>query len=313
MRVFHRLEEIAQAVSSCAVAIGNFDGVHLGHQSLLSQMLAESRRLGVPSAVLTFYPHPVELLRPEKKRERLFTTAEKLAALEELSVEMALVASFDAALANLTPTEFFESFLVHGLKAKSVTVGFDFRFGRNREGTTDTLKKLCAPHGIDLIVVPPFEKEGLKVSSSSIREALRDGKTENAAKWLGRPYSITGVVSHGDNRGEQIGFPTANLKYPDEKLLPKDGVYVTRAVWQKQVFPSVTNIGVRPTFHKADAPRTIEVHLIDFRARLYDETVRVDFLKRVRDEIKFASVDELVKQITKDVKFARDSFPVTHS
>lgn len=310
MKVFHRLEEIAKTISSSSVAIGNFDGVHLGHQRLLNKMLEESKRLGVPGVVLTFYPHPVELLRPEKKLERLFTTAEKLTCLEDLNIPYVLVANFDQNLASLSPEIFFENYLKKGLKAKSVTVGFDFHFGKARSGDANTLKALCAKNQIELTVVDALEKEGVKISSTFIREKLREGAVDQARTVLGRPYFITGAVSHGDSRGEKIGFPTANLKPPEEKLLPKDGVYVTRSIWQKQVFPSVTNIGTRPTFHGEAAPRIIEVHFIDFKARLYDEMIQVEFLERIRDEKKFSSVEELVSQIQRDVQYARDSFKV---
>lgn len=308
MQVFHKLEEIAKTISSSSVAIGNFDGVHLGHQRLLTKMLEESKRLGIPSVVLTFYPHPVELLRPEKKLERLFTTAEKLTCLEDLHIPYVLVANFDHKLAELSPEIFFDNYLKNGLKAKSVTVGFDFHFGKARSGNADTLKGLGKKNGIEVTVVDALEKDGVKISSSFIRENLRVGAVDKARTVLGRPYFITGLVSHGDSRGEKIGFPTANLKPPEEKLLPKDGVYVTRAIWQKQIFPSVTNIGTRPTFHGETAPRIIEVHFMDFKARLYDETIQVEFLERIRDEKKFASVDELVAQINRDVQYARDSF-----
>ncbi len=310
MQVFHGLGEIAKTISSSSVAIGNFDGVHLGHQRLLNKMLEESKRLGIPGVVLTFYPHPVELLRPEKKLERLFTTAEKLTCLEDLNIPYVLVASFDHKLASLSPEAFFETYLKNGLKAKSVTVGFDFHFGKARSGDATTLKVLCHKNQIDLTVVDALEKDDVKISSSFIREKLREGAVDQARIVLGRPYFITGAVSHGDSRGEKIGFPTANLKPPEEKLLPKDGVYVTRSIWQKQVFSSVTNIGTRPTFHGETAPRIIEVHFIDFKARLYDETIQVEFLERIRDEKKFSSGEELVSQIQRDVQYARDSFKV---
>lgn len=270
--------------------------------------MQQSQRLSAPGVVLTFYPHPVELIRPEKKRERLFTTSEKLSCLEEFGIPYTLVAPFDTALASLSPEDFFDRYVVRGLKAKSVTVGFDFRFGHRRAGDTKLLQGLCESHGIHLGVVEPYEQNGVKISSSLIRESLRRGAVDEAARWLGRPYSVSGLVSHGDNRGEKIGFPTANLQYPEEKLLPREGVYVTRAIWQRQVFSSVTNVGKRPTFHDDTAPVTIEVHLIDFKARLYDETIKVEFIQRIRDEVKFSSVEQLVDQIKKDVQYARDSF-----
>lgn len=307
MRVFHQLDEIRPLLKSTSVAIGNFDGCHLGHVALLEGALAHARHEGSSPAVLTFYPHPVEVLKPGNRRERLMTTSEKLAALEKLGVEYVLVAPFDEKLASREPTDFFEHFLVEGLKAKSVHVGFNFHFGKNRLGDTTLLKSLCDSHGISLNVMEPFQLNGVRVSSSTIRELIRQGDCLAAAKFLGRPYSVAGQVSHGDNRGHTLGFPTANLHHAEEKLLPANGVYVTQARWQKQPFRSVTNIGVRPTFHAGETKATVEVHVIDFAARLYDEFVQIDFYERIRGETKFPNVEALKTQIEKDVNFARTS------
>lgn len=310
MRVFHQLDEISECAESSAVAIGNFDGCHLGHQALLKAMIDHAQRNHLSAIVLTFFPHPVEVLNPSKPLERLTTASEKLNLLESLGVEQVLVEPFDSKLSNLSPSEFFQRYLVEGLKAKSVHVGFNFRFGKDRAGDTRALAELCAHRGIHSQITEPFESHGHKVSSSTVRQLIRGGDLLGAARLLGRSYSVSGQVQPGDHRGQSLGYPTANLRYPVEKVVPKNGVYVTRVLWQRQSFRSVTNVGVRPTFHDmaidVDKP-TVEVHLLDFSARLYDEFLELEFFERIRDEKKFDSVDALVAQIQVDVAFARHS------
>jgi riboflavin kinase/FMN adenylyltransferase len=256
--------------------------------------------------VLTFYPHPVEVLNPSKKLARLTTASEKLSLLESLGIERVLMEGFDAQLASLSPEDFFTRYLKDGLRAKSIHVGFNFRFGKNRMGDTKVLDRLCHQNDIRLEIKEPFEINGVKVSSSTIRELILRGDTHQAAQLLGRPYSMSGQVSHGAERGKPLGFPTANLHYPTEKVLPKNGVYATRVIWQKQSFPSITNIGVRPTFG-SETQVTVEVHLIDFNARLYDEFLQLEFFERIRDEVKFDSPEALRKQIEKDISVVRKS------
>jgi riboflavin kinase / FMN adenylyltransferase len=309
MRVFHSLSEVPAASGTRALALGNFDGIHLGHRSLLTAMRSYAETSGRVPAVLTFHPHPVEVLNPGKKLERLTTTEEKLAVLESLGVELVLVEKFDPALAALGPEAFFERYIRQGLKSDAVFVGFNFHFGQNRAGNPELLGKLCADAGIRLHVEPPFSAEGVRVSSSAVRERLKSGDLAGANHLLGRPYSLRGTVVRGAGRGRTIGFPTANLLFPQPKCLPKSGVYVTEAVWQRQAFASVTNIGSRPTVEKEGAALSVEVHVLDFQASLYDETIELRFLERVRDEKKFASLDELKAQIARDADYATKARP----
>jgi len=311
MQVFHRLEDASSHISSSVVAIGNFDGCHLGHRSLIQAMVNFAKSKNRPAVVLTFYPHPVEVLKPGKPLQRLTTTSEKLALMETLGVDAVLVEKFDLDLAKQSPEEFFEHYLIKGLKAKGIYVGFNFHFGKDRAGNPEVLKKLCEKHKIEIDVAEPFEWDGVKVSSSTIRELIKDGDVVSAEQYLGRPYSVTGQVVTGDKRGADLGFPTANLKIPSEKTLPKTGVYVTRALWQKQDFRSVTNIGNRPTFHPNETHQTMEVHLIEFKQNLYDEFVELEFLERIRGEKKFDSVEALKMQIAKDVQTTIESKSLT--
>jgi len=307
MQVFHSLAEASKDLESSIVAIGNFDGFHLGHRSLIKAMVKYAKSQNTKASVLTFYPHPVEVLNPTKPLQRLTTTSEKLSLIEGLGVDLVLVEKFNLDLARLTPEEFFKKYLVDGLSAKAVHVGFNFYFGKDRSGDTRVLGELCAKFGIHLEVAKPFEEQGVKVSSSAIRRLLEDGDVVGAAQYLGRPYSLAGQVVRGDHRGRELGFPTANLKVPSEKILPKSGVYVTCAAWQKQRFSSVTNVGVRPTFQSSPAGQTVEAHLLDFGQELYDEFVELEFVERIRDEKKFESAEALKSQIAEDIKTARRS------
>lgn len=304
MRVFHELRDVAEITSATSVAIGNFDGVHLGHQALIHSMLSRAQQSGLCPTVLTFFPHPVEVLKPHKKLERLTTTSEKLELFERLGVEQVLVARFDTSLSQMTPEVFFETFLSSGLKAQSLHVGFNFCFGREKSGNIETLRKLSDQNKIYLKVEEQINEDGERVSSSGIRSTLAAGDVAHAAKLLGRPYQITGQVQKGDQRGRALGFPTANLRCPHDKITPKNGVYLTHVRWQQETLRAVTNVGVRPTFTQSAPNPIIEVHLLNFDAMIYDEFLTVEFVKRIRDEKKFSSIDELKAQIALDVQMA---------
>lgn len=308
MLVFHELKDIAARTGSTSVAIGNFDGLHLGHQALLSAMLEKAHTEKLHPTVLTFYPHPVEVLKPHKKLERLTTTSEKLELLEKFGVEQVLVAHFDEALSHLSPEVFFEQYLIEGLRAKSLHVGFNFLFGKDRSGDIRTLRNLCEKHGIFLKVEEQVNSQGERVSSSGIRKLLAEGNVAKAAQHLGRPYSITGQVVRGDQRGRKIGFPTANLRCPLDKAVPANGVYFTRVLWQQEELQAVTNVGVRPTFTVGEKAPIIEVHILDFDSDIYEEFLSVEFLGRIRAEKKFSGMVELKSQIEQDIAVARKSF-----
>lgn len=308
MHVFHDLKEFSSRTGATSVAIGNFDGVHVGHQALIKSMLQRARDQKLTPTVLTFYPHPVEVLKPTTKLERLTTTSEKLNLLESVGVEQVLVAHFNPELSQLTPEEFFKSYLSEGLKAQSIHVGFNFCFGKDRTGNTETLRRLCEMRHIYLKVEDQVNANGERVSSSVVRQSLADGNVKRASVLLGRPFSITGQVVRGDQRGRTLGFPTANLRCPHDKALPKNGVYLTQVFWQKEALRGVTNVGVRPTFGLEGNPPVIEVHLLDFDSQIYGEFLTVDFLDRIRDEKKFSGLEELKTQIRTDVASARRAF-----
>ncbi|MCB0403139.1 MAG: bifunctional riboflavin kinase/FAD synthetase [Bdellovibrionales bacterium] len=308
LQVLHSLEALSGHQGPTAVAIGNFDGVHIGHQALLSDLRKAAEQTQLKLTVLTFFPHPVEVLNPGKTLECLSTSAEKLVQLEAAGVELVLVAPFDRQLAQLSPDSFFQQYLVQGLQARRVHVGYNFCFGRNRAGDTESLRRLCEGAKVTLHVAPAYKLAGEVVSSSRIRQAVTRGSVEQAGRLLGRPYSIAGTVMAGAGRGRKLGVPTANLAYPPGKVLPQTGVYVTRTAWQGQLFHSVTNVGVKPTFEQAGCPVVIESHLLDFSGQLYGETIEVSFLSRLREERKFSSVDELKVAIEGDIRSAERYF-----
>lgn len=304
MRVFHDIAAVNQATPT-VVAIGNFDGVHLGHQALILRCVRLAKERNLPPSVLTFFPHPSEVLCPGKHMRRLTLTSEKLKLLEELGVDMVLAEQFTLDLAQLSPREFFEQYLL-GLKAERIHVGNDFRFGHNRQGTTATLASLSKAHGIEIEVQSEVTYCGSRISSSAIRDRIGRGEMNEANALLGRPYFLMGTVIRGDGRGKELGFPTANLTVAPEKIFPPYGVYVARVSWRDRRHRAITNIGVRPTFGALPTP-LIEVHLFDFDRDLYGECIRIEVFERVRAEMSFPSRQALVTQIRRDCLVARAS------
>jgi len=293
--VWHGLERCPPGTRT-ALALGNFDGVHLGHQAVLRQVLASARARGVSAVLVTFEPHPAEVLAPQGRPRLLQTKRQKLASLEAEGMDAVLVLPFDLALAALSPEAFVER-LSSALSPVSVHVGTGFRFGRERRGDVTLLRALGVAHGFAVEEVAPVEMDGLRVSSSRIREAVLQGRVDLARHLLGRAYAVEGRVVRGEGRGAALSFPTANLSVENE-LPPLRGVYVTETLAAELRWPSVTNVGVRPTF---DGSRlTVESHLIDYEGDLYGQRVEARFLARLRDERRFADATALAEQIARD-------------
>lgn len=303
------VEESAAALRPHLVApvatIGNFDGVHRGHQAILARVLERARALGGTSVAITFDPHPLKVLAPGRAPDLITTRRQKLALIEAAGIDAVLVLRFDAALAETGAEEFVDGCLRGALALREVYVGANFNFGRGREGNADTLVALCAARGMTAGKVEEVRFLGSPVSSSRIRRAVRAGEVELAAELLGRPFAVEGTVAHGAGRGKGIGFPTANLK-SDSELVPQDGVYVTRTLAGERSLASVTNIGTRPTF--ADQEFAIETHLLDAHLDLYGQPIEVSFLARLRQELRFPTVEALVEQVRRDVERARAWF-----
>ncbi|HXW61257.1 MAG TPA: bifunctional riboflavin kinase/FAD synthetase [Candidatus Acidoferrales bacterium] len=288
-----------------AVTIGNFDGVHLGHQQILRRLHDRARRENLTSAVLTFYPHPARLLRPSEAPALLETLEQRLAAIRVLGIETVLVAPFDAALANLSPQEFVAQYLVEAMRAQAVLIGGNFRFGHRQAGDAQLLTDLGRKLGFEVEIVPPLTADGVAVSSTAIRNALREGKVDEARRMLGRPFSLAGEIKPGTGQGRKLVVPTLNL-VTEQELLPKAGVYATEAVLEGRTYRAATNIGVRPTFDGAHT--TIESHLVGFDQTITAGPLELSFWARLRDERKFSSPGELRQQILRDIEIATRYF-----
>lgn len=308
MRHYKGISELPETPENVVATIGNFDGVHLGHQAILSRVRAHADRIGGTAVALTFRPHPLVVLRPVAEPRLLNTYEEKTGLLHQQGMQIVIEENFTREFSNTSPETFVNDYLVRGLAVRVLYLGYDFTFGKERAGSVETLKRLAEERGVEVHVVPPLEVEGRAVSSSRIRKALDAGRVDEAQHCLGRPFFLTGLVCRGDGRGRTIGFPTANLKTEYRKV-PKSGVYATRTLWHGTWHPSITNVGFNPTFVSSkdddEHPLKVETHLLDFDEDLYGEEIRVEFHAFVRDEKKFSSAEELAKQIAVDVAKVR--------
>ncbi|MFZ5827206.1 MAG: bifunctional riboflavin kinase/FAD synthetase [Bacillota bacterium] len=301
------------------VAIGKWDGVHLAHQEILAALVAEARRTGGQSVAVGFHPLPMAVLRPEVAPPMLQTLEERAEMMAQMGVDVHLAFPFDPSFAALTPEEFVRDVLVGQLRATQVMVGFNFTFGRGGQGTAETLRQLGEAHNIPVRVFDPVRINGENVSSTEVRFNVAEGKMETAAGLLGRPFSIRGTVIHGDKRGRQIGYPTANISLAEGRLLPASGVYVARVVLlgppvatslprilsprSGPAHGAMLNLGLRPTFRGTEL--RCEAHLFDFSGDLYGQEVQVEFLHHLRSERPFASLDALKAQLAADEQAAR--------
>ncbi|WP_022853853.1 bifunctional riboflavin kinase/FAD synthetase [Thermodesulfatator atlanticus] len=285
--------------------IGNFDGVHLGHQALFRETTKKARQNDGTAIAITFHPHPLQVLRPEKTIKLICSLEQKIKLIEKAGIDCLLLLEFNKELASLEAEEFVEDIFVKGLGIKELVVGYDYRFGKKRRGDTELLKVLGKRFGFEVTVIPPQKVNGLTVSSTLIRELISEGDVALAAKLLGRYYKLCGKVIPGHGRGKRLlGFPTANLKLSKEKLLPKTGVYAVYVHFDSKRLPGVMNLGFNPTF--GDGYLSAEVHIFDFDGNLYDKNICLSFVSRLRDEKKFTSPEELAAQIKEDCRKARE-------
>jgi riboflavin kinase / FMN adenylyltransferase len=305
MKVFDDIEMLRAHLSAPVATIGNFDGLHLGHQTIIRTVLARSRETGGSSLLITFDPHPLKVLAPERAPRMLTTRRQKLALIEATGLEFLLILPFTVELAEVTAEQFVRRYLADGLGVKEVYVGANFNFGRGRAGNAELLVRTCGELDIRAAQVEEVRYLDSPISSSRIRRAILSGEVELARELLARPYVLEGTVIHGESRGARLGFPTANLDTRSE-LVPQDGVYVTEGVIDDEAHPAVTNIGTRPTF--AGASYAVETHLLDGSSDIYGRPMEVRFLARLRPELKFESPQALVAQVNKDVQRARDYF-----
>ena len=303
MNHIHDLTEVKLPTSD--VTIGSFDGVHLGHQRLVCELVETAHQEGRPAVVLTFFPHPSVVLRGRKPSFYINSPEEKAEILASLGVDYVITQRFDLELSRVTAADFLDR-LQSSLGLRGLWVGEDFALGHNREGNRAYLEQHAAGRDFKLHVVPPVKVQGEIVSSTRVREALRSGAVAQVEAYLGRPFLLPGKVIRGAGRGHELGFPTANLSIWDERAYPRAGVYVCLAELEGEQHPAVTNIGHRPTFEDDGGPPIIESHLIDFDGALYGMQIRLEFLQRLRDERRFPNRQALMDQISQDIQRARE-------
>ena len=292
------------ALHGAVLAMGNFDGMHRGHQAVIAAAQDRAKRLGKPSAVLTFEPHPRAFFKPDEPLFRLTDEAAKLRLLASTVLDGVIVLTFNAALASATAEEFVGRILVERFAISGAVIGFNFHFGKNRTGSPDFLAAQGRKHGFAVDVVAPFEVDGRPVSSGPIRDALAAGRLDDAAALLGFPWFVSGEVIHGDKRGRELGFPTANLSL-DASCGLRHGVYAVRIAHGGRRYDGVANFGRRPMFDSGVV--LLEVFLFDFAGDLYGQNIDVAFVDWIREEKMFGSVDELVRAMQEDARRARDA------
>jgi riboflavin kinase/FMN adenylyltransferase len=305
-----------QAEKPVALVIGNFDGVHLGHQAMLSRLKETSKRLNLASCVMTFEPHPREFFAPDQAPTRLTSLREKLELLAEYGVDQVQICRFNYDFAKIGAKEFVAHILQQGLAAQWVLVGDDFRFGARRAGDLAMLRSLSSSYGFEVEEMSTYNVDGIRVSSTAVRKALSSDDLGLARRLLGRPYSISGKVVNGDKLGRRIGFPTANMQLRHNRP-PLSGIFAVEVrgaldTSPQQVTRGVASLGVRPTVHEDGKP-VLEVHLFDFNQEIYGQHLRMDFLHKLRDEEKYSDLDTLIRQIRLDVENAKKYFQTSQS
>lgn len=299
MQVHLRLETLRPEWQRSVACIGTFDGVHLGHRKVIETAVARASERGLPAVVITFDRHPASVLAPDRCPPAVASLASNLRAFESLGVAATLVLPFDRRLADTTADTFLEAYIRQGARADLLVVGHDFAFGHDRVGTPAWLEGR-----IETQVVPPFEVDGVRVSSSSVRKAVAEGRVEDAARWLGRPFQIEGVVVHGAQLGRKLGFPTANVARSFAQVTPADGVYVGSVQSSRGRYRAALSVGTRPTV--GETALAIEAYLLKYEGEsLYGTPITLDFERRLRGQVKFDSLEALKEQMAKDVAAAR--------
>ena len=305
MEILRSIPELKGLRGPVFLAIGVFDGVHRGHQAVISTSANHAQVAGGTPVVATFDPHPEKVLRPQAAPHLLSATQHKIALIRALGVEHLLVITFDKQFAATEPEDFVGELVAHSKPLREICVGHEWSFGKNRRGNLDLLKKLGSQFNFDVVGIPPVKINGVVVSSTAIRQAIEKGDLAKAAEMLGREYTILGTVTHGDNLGKKIGFPTANLSAHSEQF-PPNGVYAAEARIDGELHRGVINLGIRPTVSGGKSERVLEIHLFDFNRDIYGRDVEVRFLKFLRPEKKFENLGALVQRIHQDVQQARE-------
>lgn len=306
MRLIRGLHNLTQPLSASALTIGNFDGIHLGHQQVLKQLKSVAGRYGLPATVMIFEPQPIEYFAPDKAPKRLARFREKLVYLKSQQIDYLLCLKFDRYLAQLSAEDFIEQILVAQLNLRHLVIGDDFRFGRNRAGNFKLLQTFGRQYDFVVEHTDTLLIDGARVSSTRVRESIQHDNFEKAAQLLGRPYSLSGKIAHGQKLGRELGYPTINIKMGDNTLIVKGIFAVTVKGIDNRVLKGVASIGTRPTIDGVDT--ILEVFILDFNQDIYGHCVEVEFLHKIRDELKFETLQELGRNIENDVVLARRYF-----
>ncbi len=285
------------------IALGSFDGVHQGHQVIIRETVQQAKAMNAMSGVFTFHPHPLKVLAPERAPGLITALSQKRRILSELGVDCLILKAFNLEFATTDFRDFVETYLFKSLKVKGIVIGEDFRFGRGSEGNVQRMEELGQELGFQVTVFDTIQVEGKEVRSTLIRDLIITGQMTRLITYLGRPFSMIGKVTHGDGRGRNLGFPTANLSLAVDYVIPAYGVYAVNVLLGDKQYPGVANIGIRPTFDKRDL--SVEIHIMDFSDNLYNQIVEVELMQMVRPERSFASSTELIAQINRDVQQAR--------
>ncbi len=304
MRIYDGIEEFSR-LPKAVVTSGTFDGVHIGHQKILAKLTHLAKKTGGETVVITFWPHPRLVLHPDSKDLKLLSTfEEKAALLEQSGIDHLIKIAFTKEFSQLSSSEFIQKVIIEAIGTSHLVIGYDHRFGKNREGSFDHLVANKTKYGFEVEEISRQDIDNVGVSSTRIRNALEAGKVEIATEYLGRPYSFTGTVVEGDKIGRKMGYPTANINIPEQyKLIPADGVYAVKVSIQNKQYDGMLNIGQRPTV--GGQKRTVEVHIFDMEENLYQKEITVSLVQQIRTELKFNSLEQLKNQLHQDKQAAK--------
>lgn len=303
----HRLIENIKTIKNPVLTLGMYDGLHIGHQTIINHLNQIADEIDGESVLLTFDPHPRMVLQPNCDLKFIYTLNEKEEALEKLGLDHLIIHPFTREFSQLTSVEFVRDLLVNQIKIHTLVIGYDHHFGKNREGNFEQLEMLSKELGFNLVQIEAIDCDDVAVSSTKVRNALAEGNISYANKALGTNYPLSGVVVHGDKIGRTLGFPTANLQVESLKIIPKDGVYAVNVFVDEQKYLGLLSIGIRATVTNTREHR-VEVNILDFNQEIYGKTIRLEFLDRIRDEKKFNGLDELIEAMNQDKAYAIKHF-----
>ena len=301
MKIFNNIQSYSPEKESI-LTIGTFDGVHIGHNKILTKLVEESKKNNLSSLIMTFFPHPRMVLQKSQEIKMIDTIDEKIHLFEKTGVDNLIIQPFDENFSKIRAKEFVEEILVKKLKIKHIIIGYDHRFGKDREASVEDLKKFGLNYMFTVEEIAAQEIHSIAISSTKIRNAILKGEIKKCNEYLGRNFMLTGEVVHGDGLGKKINFPTANIEIPETyKIIPKNGVYLVKAIINSEIYFGMMNIGVRPTIGGKN--KSLEIHFFNFKDNIYNKTISVEIICKIRDEEKFSSIDELKIQLKKDEQF----------